>query len=160
MQIEARINQDPQISRDLTLWSQAGSRVIRGNLLVIPIAGSILYVEPLYLQSTDAQLPELKRVIVAYGDHVVMAQDLESALAGVFNVSTTGPLTTPTTRVSTADLIRQAQDLYNRAQDAIRAGDWASYGQLMQQLGQVLNTLAGQSGGTTGTSPGGTNGSP
>ncbi len=153
MQIEARINQDPVISQDLTLWSQAGSQVIRGNLLVIPIAGSLVYVEPLYLQSTDAQLPELKRVIVAYGDHVVMAQDLVSALAGVFNVSPTSTVGTTPGTMSAADLIKQAQDLYKQAQDAIRAGDWATYGQLMNQLGDVLNKLAGQSGTSTGPTP-------
>jgi len=72
MQIEARINQDPYISEQLTLWQQEGSRVIRGNLLVIPIKNSLLYVEPLYLTAERSALPELKRVIVAYGQKVVM----------------------------------------------------------------------------------------
>jgi uncharacterized membrane protein (UPF0182 family) len=78
-QIEARINQNTEISQQLSLWNQMGSRVIRGNLLVIPIENSILYVSPLYLRAETGQLPELKRVIAAYGDHVVMDETLPGA---------------------------------------------------------------------------------
>ena len=74
-QIEARIDQDTTISQQLSLWNQAGSRVIRGNLLVIPIDDTLLYVEPLYLSAESRQLPELKRLIASTGDRVVMAQD-------------------------------------------------------------------------------------
>jgi len=83
-QIEARINQNTEISQQLSLWNQMGSRVIRGNLLVIPIENSILYVSPLYLRAETGQLPELKRVIAAYGDHVVMDETLAGALAMLF----------------------------------------------------------------------------
>ncbi|MDJ0697968.1 UPF0182 family protein [Mastigocoleus sp. MO_188.B34] len=86
-QIEARINQNPLISQQLTLWNQQGSRVIRGDLLVIPIEQSLLYVEPVYLRAEQAQLPELKRVIVAYGDQVVMQETLEQSLAAIFAVA-------------------------------------------------------------------------
>ena len=87
-QIEARINQSTEISQQLTLWNQMGSRVIRGaNLLVIPIENSILYVSPLYLRAEHGHLPELKRVIAAYGEHVVMKETLAEALAALF----TGP---------------------------------------------------------------------
>ena len=76
-QIEARINQNTEISQQLTLWNQMGSRVIRGaNLLVIPIENSILYVSPLYLRAEHGHLPELKRVIASYGEHVVMKETL------------------------------------------------------------------------------------
>ena len=84
-QIEARIDQDAVISQQLALWGQRGSQVIRGNLLVIPIADSLLYVESLFLQATGNQLPELKRIIVAYGDNVIMAPTLEEALATIFS---------------------------------------------------------------------------
>lgn len=87
MQVEARIDQDPVISQNLSLWDQKGSNVIRGNLLVIPVAGGLLYVEPLYLQAQQSQMPELKQVIVAYGGKVAMATDLGTALAQLFNVS-------------------------------------------------------------------------
>ena len=83
-QIEARINQNTDISQQLSLWNQLGSRVIRGNLLVIPIENSILYVSPLYLRAVQGQLPELKRVIAAYGDHVVMKETLAEALSALF----------------------------------------------------------------------------
>ena len=83
-QIEARIDQDTEISQQLSLWNQMGSRVIRGNLLVIPIENSILYVSPLYLRAANGQIPELKRVIAAYGDRVVMEETLDAALAALF----------------------------------------------------------------------------
>ncbi|HRJ44081.1 MAG TPA: UPF0182 family protein, partial [Caldilineaceae bacterium] len=83
-QIEARIDQDPVISSQLSLWNQQGSQVIRGNLLVIPISGSLLYVEPLYLQAASGKIPELKRVILATTDRVIMAENLGLALAQLF----------------------------------------------------------------------------
>ncbi|HPZ93177.1 MAG: UPF0182 family protein, partial [Bacillota bacterium] len=87
MQIESRIDQNPEISQDLTLWSQRGSKVIRGNLLVIPIDTSILYVEPLYLLAEQSELPELRRVIVAFGDSVAMGDTLDEALRAVFSAA-------------------------------------------------------------------------
>ena len=92
-QIEARINQNTKISQQISLWNQMGSRVIRGNLLVVPIENSILYVSPLYLRAETGQLPELKRVIAAYGDRVVMEETLPAALAALFEES--APATAP-----------------------------------------------------------------
>jgi uncharacterized membrane protein (UPF0182 family) len=87
-QIESRIDQDPEISRQLALWNQQGSSVIRGNLLVLPIGGNILYVEPLYLQSrTSGSIPEMKRVILAYGEKIVMANNFDEALVQIFGAS-------------------------------------------------------------------------
>jgi len=85
MQIEARIDQQTEISQQFTLWGQVGSRVIRGNLLAIPIEDSILYVEPVYLEAANGELPELKRVIVAYGKNVAMAETLNEAISAVFS---------------------------------------------------------------------------
>jgi uncharacterized membrane protein (UPF0182 family) len=82
-QIEARIDQDPTISQELTLWSQSGSQVIRGNLLVIPIGQGLLYVEPLYLQAEQGELPELKRVILSNSEDIVMEETLDLALASL-----------------------------------------------------------------------------
>ena len=84
MQIESRIDQDTEISQKLTLWGQSGSRVIRGNLMVVPIEDSLIYVEPIYLQATQSTFPELKRVIFSYSDKVVMKQYLEDAINNVF----------------------------------------------------------------------------
>jgi uncharacterized membrane protein (UPF0182 family) len=107
-QVEARISNDPEISAQITLWSQAGSQVIRGNLLVIPVDQSVMYFEPLYLQAQQSPIPELTRVIVSYGDDVVMEPTLGDALAKLFgeeistgaSTTTTGGGTTTTTTPS------------------------------------------------------------
>jgi hypothetical protein len=145
-QVDARIDQDAEISPKLTLWGQAGSQVIRGNLLVIPINGSILYVEPMYLQSADTKLPELKRIIVNYGDRVVMEDTLEKALTAIFGAATQQPGPRPPSGTETVQqLIARAVTLYNEAQRAIQAGDWAAYGNLQRQLGEVLSQLENRS---------------
>ncbi len=83
-QVEARINQDPLISEQISLWNRQGSRTAQGNLLVIPIENSLLYVEPLYLEAEQNRLPTLARVIVAYGNRIVMAETLNDALTAIF----------------------------------------------------------------------------
>lgn len=88
-QIEARINQDPVISQQITLWNRAGSRVIQGNLLVIPIENSLLYVEPIYLEAEQNSLPTLVRVVVAYENRIVMAETLDQAIRSIFQAATT-----------------------------------------------------------------------
>jgi uncharacterized membrane protein (UPF0182 family) len=98
-QIEARVDQTPEISQQLTLWSQQGSRVIRGHLLVIPIQQALLYVEPIYLRAEQGELPELRRVVVAYGDQVVMEPTLDQALTTIFGAIPT-PTRTNTSTVS------------------------------------------------------------
>lgn len=142
-QIEARVDQEPTISAQLTLWSQRGSQVIRGNLLVIPIGEAFLYVEPLYLLAEQGQIPELKQVIVATEQRVAMAPTLEQALAQAIGMATvsgpTGPAAPPGEDI--AALIQQAYAHYQRAQEAIRRGDWATYGAEIEALGQVLQTL-------------------
>jgi hypothetical protein len=83
-QIEARINQDPVISQKISLWNRQGSRAIQGNLLVIPIAQSLLYVEPLYLEAEQNSLPTLVSVIVAYENRIAMTESLEQSLQAIF----------------------------------------------------------------------------
>lgn len=87
-QIEALINQDPVISQQISLWNRQGSQAIQGNLLIIPIEQSLLYVEPLYLEAEEASVPILARVIVVYENQISMAPTLEQALAGIFQEST------------------------------------------------------------------------
>jgi uncharacterized membrane protein (UPF0182 family) len=154
-QIEAKISNDPDISSKLTLWDQAGSRVIRGSLLVVPMGQSVVYFEPIYLQADQANtIPELKQVIVAYGSRVVMKPTVGEALVAVFGegagttTSTTDAGATTTTTVGgtagtdTASLIAQANQLYLGALEAQKAGDWAGYGRLIEQLGSVLRQLS------------------
>ncbi|SJZ38264.1 UPF0182 family membrane protein [Selenihalanaerobacter shriftii] len=148
MQIEARIDQDSNISQKLSLWNQRGSRVIRGNLLVIPIEQSILYVEPIYLQANQSQLPQMKRVIVAYGDELVMTRNLDAAFAKIFE-STAPPEkeTQPKAKIKDKDLIgiknltKRALNFYNQAQDSLRKGDWGEYGKRVNRLQQILERL-------------------
>jgi len=160
-QIESRIDQDPEISQALTLWGQGGSTVIRGTLLVVPVLNSVLYVEPLYLAaSAGGGLPQLKRVIVAYSDHVIMEETLDSALSRIFSgaVTTTGApptLAAPASgkapgpaAVDLQALIREANQHYQRALELERQGDWAGYGAEVKKLGEVLNRLASTAPGT------------
>lgn len=141
-QIEARINQNTEISQQLTLWNQMGSRVIRGNLLVIPIENSILYVSPLYLRAEQGHLPELKRVIAAYGEHVVMKETLPEALSALFTQPDFAP-TAPSalTEASHAGAAQQALDHYNQAMGRLKSGDWAGYGKEIEAMRTILETL-------------------
>jgi uncharacterized protein len=157
MQIESRINQDAEISQQLTLWNQQGSRVIRGNLLVIPLDGSILYVEPLYLQAETSQLPELRRVIVAYGNRIAMEETLAAGLAQVIGArppdqgtqagGTEEPAGSemPPSPIGVsgdiAELVLQADRHYQAAQECLQAGDWRCYGEEMEALEQALEAL-------------------
>ena len=139
LQIEARIDQDSEISQQLTLWSQKGSRVTRGNLLVIPIENSLLYIEPLYIQAETGQLPELKRVIVSDGERVVMEVDLGTALQELFG--TTVRKTTEIAEKSEGDLAKEASDYYDAILDAMDKGDWSAFGENFDRLGEVIGAL-------------------
>nr|HID13107.1 UPF0182 family protein [Anaerolineae bacterium] len=139
IQVEARIDQDPYISQQLTLWNQRGSAVIRGNLIVIPIDGTLLYIEPLYLQAEAGRLPELKRVLVAHGNRVTMADTLATGLAQVLGEApVTAPVEMPT---DVAALARSAQAHYQAAQECLRQGDWACYGAELKALAADLEAL-------------------
>lgn len=150
LQIEARIDQNTDISRQLTLWGQVGSRVIRGNLLVIPIEDSVVYVEPLYLQAVGTELPELKRVIISYADRVVMAETIDQALQEIFGGApppeeVKRPPEKGVER-SLTELIQEASDHFNRAQEALKQGDFAAYGEEIKALGEIINRLSSQPG--------------
>jgi uncharacterized protein len=157
-QIQSRVNQSPSISQQLTLWNQGGSRVIRGTLLVVPVQNAVLYVEPLYLASEGgSSLPELKRVIVAYSDHVAMEDSLEDALNVIFggqsaeqSAETQGsapPAPAASEKgvpAAIESLIQQANQHYEQAQKDLRQGDWSGYGQEIQKLGQILKQMPAQ----------------
>ncbi|GAB6138599.1 UPF0182 family membrane protein [Halanaerobaculum tunisiense] len=148
MQIEARIDQDSNISKQLSLWNQQGSNVIRGNLLTIPLGKSLLYVEPIYLQAEQGELPELKRVIVSHGEGLAMARNLELAIQKLFGVTkedqeeTRADLPPETEQSATVkSLIAEIDDLYQQAQEESQAGNWSQYGELLQELEDKLNKL-------------------
>jgi len=144
-QIEALINQNTEISQQLTLWNQMGSRVIRGNLLVIPIENSILYVSPLYLRAAEGQLPELKRVIAAYGDRVVMKETLAEALSALFEsgAASSTSMRTPLAAPS-AEQAREALDHFNQAIERLKSGDWAGFGAQLDAMRGLLENLSRQ----------------
>jgi uncharacterized membrane protein (UPF0182 family) len=143
-QIESRIDQNPVISQQLTLWDQDGSRVLRGSLLVIPVEQSLLYVQPLYLEASGGGLPELKRIIVSYGNAIAMEDTLETALSRIFSGGVGSRLPEPNTAAPVQDwrgLARQARDHFERAQRAARQGDWAGYGSAVQDTERALKDL-------------------
>ncbi len=144
-QITNRINQDTEISQQLTLWDQRGSQVIKGNLLVIPIEKSLLYVQPIYLKAEGGRIPELKRVIIAYENKIAMEKTLDLALERIFSgqikITPDSSLKELKTITSDKNLIQQAKEHYNNALKAQQRGDWALYGQEIEKLGEVLKSL-------------------
>jgi uncharacterized protein len=157
-QIAARISQDQVISPQITLWNQQGSEVIQGTLLVIPIEESLIYIRPLYLRAAGGSIPELKRVIVAYQNQIVMDETLELALERIFpggrprqpmlpngeveGIETIGAPGPSPADGATEALAAQARQHYQRALQAQRDGNWALYGEEIARLGQILEKMA------------------
>jgi uncharacterized membrane protein (UPF0182 family) len=147
-QVEARIDQDTTISQQLSLWNQTGSRVIRGNLLVIPIDDTLLFVEPLYLSAESRQLPELKRLIASTGDRVVMAQDIDTLFTTLLTKegkapppivgSIQAPSGAPKGELPPAGSSSEALNRYRRALDALSKGDWRAFGVEMDAMQKAL----------------------
>ena len=135
MQIEAMIDQNTTISQQLTLWDQRGSRVIRGNLIAVPIENSFLYVVPVYLTAAGTDFPQLKRVIVISGDKVAMEPTLDEAIQSVFGAQQ--PQKGTPARSGTPEL-GQARTQFDEAQKAMQQGDWAKFGQAMEALKRSL----------------------
>lgn len=144
LQVEARIDQDTEISRDITLWSQSGSSVFRGNTLVIPIEDSIIYVEPLYLEATEkGTLPQLKRVIVVYGDQVTMQNTLAEALAVIFDGKVPGddgPGDLPPVNDDDLTKLTRIAELYDLASQALNDGDLGRYQKYVDEIGRVVRS--------------------
>lgn len=154
-QIDARIDQDPDISRQLTLWGQGGSKVIRGSLLVIPIEESLIYVEPIYLAAEKGQLPELKRIVVAYKDKIAMEENLETAILAVFKAERGSAEhkqykqgkekkqapSQEKIQTSFKELVNLASDTYDQALDAQKQGNWSLYGEKINDLKQILEEI-------------------
>ena len=180
MQIEARVDQQTDISRELSLWGQRGSRVIRGNLLAIPIGDTFIYVEPVYLEakqeesaltsaqtpqprgaaqprrgsvpvssqqdkSRGAALPELKGVIVAFSNRLIMEETLDKALSAVlggqiFTKQSVSPFIPETGDTSNLGVL--ALEHYNKAKDYLREGNWAEYGSELENLEKILEKIA------------------
>ena len=149
LQIESRIDQNSEISQLFTLWGQKGSSVIRGNLLVIPVKDSLIYVEPVYLRAEQSELPELKRVIVGYQDNIEMGLPLDEALVKLFGgvipvVTKEGEeagLAPAPVEFSIRELILNARIIYDDAQKKLSEGDFSGYGDSIDALEKVLEDL-------------------
>ncbi len=152
-QVVARINQDPEVSRQITLWSQAGSQVILGTLMVIPIKESLIYVQPLYLRAVTGKIPELRRVIVVAENRIAMEPTLDASLARVFGNAPPGaaepkhiltgiPETDDKQAAMATQLSGQAKMHYDRMLQSQRDGDWARFGEELKQLGSVIERLS------------------
>jgi uncharacterized protein len=175
-QIEARIDQDPTISAQITLWNASGSKVIRGNLIVVPVGDSLVYLQPVYLQSTSSSFPEFERIVVASPTTVVWGQTLSQALnlllagggqppptpppgptptptSGPGASPTAGPTGVPGLPTDVPGLIAYANVHYELAQQALKAGDLARYGQEIALVGQALGQLEQLGGPTAAPSP-------
>ena len=153
MQVEAQIDQNTEISKEFSLWNSSGSTYSRGNLFVIPIEDSLLYVEPVYLEATNSSIPEVKRVIVVFGDDIAYEPTLAEALNSMFGEGSAhnsadagqaegdGGQSTPA-EMSKDEMIQAAQEAYDEAQEALAEGNWSEYGKHMDELEKYLNKLA------------------
>lgn len=153
MQIEAQIDQNTEISKEFSLWNSSGSKYRRGDLFVIPINNSIMYVEPVYLEASNQAIPEMKRVIVAYGDKIAYESTLEDALADLFGEDENGGQSQSASASSgknnsgksnTKELIQKANEAYENAVNAQKSGNWKKYGDYLDELEKYLNQLEDQ----------------
>lgn len=152
-QIESRIDQDPEISQQIALWDQRGSSVLRGNLIVVPIEDSFLYVEPIFLIADNIRIPQLQRVIVSYDEFVVMERTLNQALNTIFGEevieaegsvvaqmqdSPEQPIDLSGAPGVTAENIGEARRLVQQAREALQDGDFAAFGERFNDLESLL----------------------
>lgn len=147
-QIDARIDQDSYISQQLTLWGQSGSQVIRGSLLIIPIESSLVYIQPLFLSASDkGGLPELRRIIVAYENNVVMEENLDAAFQRIFGGKRAASAPSvaegkePIKQTGINDLAREANKTFERMMQSQRQGDWAGYGEHLKKLEKLIKEM-------------------
>ena len=150
-QIEAQIDQNTEISKEFSLWKSSGTSYRRGNMFVIPINTSVLYVEPVYLEATNSSIPEVKRIIVAYDDKIAYEETLAECLVSLFGdeadegVASTKPSGTGeesgSEKLTTRELAALAAAAYENAQKAMQQGDWAKYGKYLDEMEDYLNEL-------------------
>lgn len=165
MQIESQIDQNTEISKEFSLWNSSGSTYTRGDMFVIPIDDALLYVEPVYLESsTETSLPEVKRVIVAYKDRIAYGSNLAESLNTLFHLSeeyveektpgsdSRGDSAGDTGSLAVSELAALAQEAFDNSQNALQSGDWQSYGEYQEQLRQYLSRMTGAAGETAADS--------
>ncbi len=148
MQVEAQIDQNTEISKEFSLWNSSGSSYSRGNLFIVPIEDSLLYIEPVYLEATNSSIPEVKRVIVVYGDRIAYEETLAEALNSMFgdgsaeeNTGNSSSSNSDDSSLSQSEIIQKAQEAFDNAQKAQQSGDWSKYGQYLNELDKYLSML-------------------
>ena len=162
-QIEAQIDQNTEISKEFSLWSSSGTSYRRGNMFIIPINTSLLYVEPVYLEATNSSIPEVKRIIMVYNDEIAYEETVADCLISLFGEDAAKGIGSSETEVDTpqtsdepgetggeggsetlseSELIQSAVDAFENAQSAQQNGDWAAYGEYLEELEGYLNQLA------------------
>ena len=145
-----RIQQDPNISKEISLWAGKGSEVIYGDIIIVPIEDSLLYLNTIYLKAnSENSMPEMKRVILSNGDKIVIEENIEKALLKLFNYNSfeenknsNKDETSNTEITSDNSGVKEAADLFNKAIEAQKNGDWATYGEFINKLGDVLNKMS------------------
>lgn len=153
MQVEAQIDQNTEISKEFSLWDSSGSKYSRGNMFVVPIEDSLLYIEPVYLEATNSSIPEVKRVIVVYNDNIAYESTLAEALNSLFGEGSAyeSPGSEESAQaaeggsnqtLSQTEIIAKAQEAFDNAQKAQKDGDWAKYGEYLNELDKYLNMLS------------------
>ena len=154
MQVEAQIDQNTEISKEFSLWDSSGSKYSRGNMFVVPIEDSLLYIEPVYLEATNSSIPEVKRIIVAYNDNIAYESTLAEALNKLFgegsvdtgsggdnNNSDNAAGSKDSKSLTQTEIVKKAQSAFDNAQNAQKDGDWAKYGEYLDELEKYLNML-------------------
>ncbi|MBV4426356.1 UPF0182 family protein [Clostridium tyrobutyricum] len=144
-----RLNQDPNISQELSLWNKDGSKVQYGDTIILPIDNSLLYIEPVYLRASGKDsIPEMKRVIVSYGDKMILSQNIDTAMQELFNYNQNDNSQPDSNQKNNDDLddskskmLQNIKNLYNKAMDAQKNGDWSKYGDYIKQLGENIDKL-------------------
>jgi uncharacterized membrane protein (UPF0182 family) len=141
-----KINQDTIISKELSLWNTQGSEVQFGETLIIPIKNSLLYVEPMYLRAKgEKSIPEMKKIVVSYGDKIILADSIEAAIEQLFDYSEKNNREESKDKLNldakTLENIKTAKILYNKALEAQKNGDWAEYGTFIKELGNILDEI-------------------
>lgn len=142
-QVEARIDQDEEISKSITLWGQVGSSVIRGNLLVIPINGTIIYIEPLYIAAEQGSLPELKKVIAVYGDRVAFEDTLEEAVKAAIGAENVTVAPRESGKPTLDQLLAELIAAYDVAREKLERGDLEGYAVAMKNVDSLLSEIEG-----------------
>ena len=153
-QIEAQIDQNTEISKEFSLWNSSGTKYSRGNMFVVPIEDSLLYIEPVYLEATNSSIPEVKRIIVAYNDNIAYESTLAEALNKLFgegsvdtgsggdnNSSDNAAGSKDSKSLTQTEIVKKAQSAFDNAQKAQKDGDWAKYGEYLDELEKYLNML-------------------